>query len=78
MNRELWDEWTTIHEGSDFYDLASFREGGMRLADYEIDDIGDASRADPSSTCSAISASTHCPSLGSGPTSPVRTSRRGR
>ncbi len=41
MNRELWDEWTTIHEGSDFYDLASFREGGMRLADYEIDDIGD-------------------------------------
>jgi SAM-dependent methyltransferase len=40
MNRELWDEWTAIHEGSEFYDLASFREGGVRLRDYELEDIG--------------------------------------
>ena len=41
MNRDLWDEWTAIHERSAFYDLASFREGGVRLADYELEDIGD-------------------------------------
>ncbi|MEO8293102.1 MAG: methyltransferase, partial [Actinomycetota bacterium] len=41
MNRELWNEWTVIHENSAFYDLASFREGGVRLADYEIGDIGE-------------------------------------
>ena len=41
MNRDLWDEWTAIHETSAFYDLASFRAGGIRLADYELDDIGD-------------------------------------
>ena len=41
MNRDLWDEWTAIHEGSAFYDLASFREGGVRLADYELEDLGD-------------------------------------
>jgi SAM-dependent methyltransferase len=41
MNRDLWNEWTAIHEGSAFYDLASFREGGVRLAEYEREDIGD-------------------------------------
>ena len=41
MNRDLWDEWTAIHERSAFYDLASFREGGVRLADYELEDMGD-------------------------------------
>ena len=40
-NRELWDEWTTIHESSDFYDLQAFREGGVRLSDYEIEQVGD-------------------------------------
>jgi SAM-dependent methyltransferase len=40
-NRELWDEWTGIHESSDFYDLRSFREGGVRLRDYEIEQVGD-------------------------------------
>jgi SAM-dependent methyltransferase len=41
-NRELWDAWTKIHVGSDFYDVASFRDGGrpIRLADYEIDEVG--------------------------------------
>ena len=40
-NRELWDEWTEVHESSEFYDLRSFREGGVRLRDYEIEQVGD-------------------------------------
>ena len=40
-NRELWDEWTGIHESSDFYQLEAFREGGIRLRDYEIEQVGD-------------------------------------
>jgi hypothetical protein len=40
-NRELWDEWTGIHESSDFYKLQEFREGGIRLRDYEVDQVGD-------------------------------------
>jgi SAM-dependent methyltransferase len=41
MNRRLWDEWTDIHEGSDFYDLPGFMRGGIRLRDYELDEVGD-------------------------------------
>ena len=40
-NRQLWDEWTGIHETSDFYKLQEFREGGIRLRDYEVDQVGD-------------------------------------
>lgn len=40
-NRELWDEWTGIHESSAFYDLQAFREGGVRLRDGEIEHVGD-------------------------------------
>jgi SAM-dependent methyltransferase len=40
-NRELWNDWTEIHETSEFYDLEGFRRGGMRLRDYELDQIGD-------------------------------------
>jgi SAM-dependent methyltransferase len=40
-NNALWDEWTRIHEGSDFYDLEGFKRGGIRLAAYELDEIGD-------------------------------------
>ena len=41
-NRRLWDRWTEINAGSDFYDVASFREGRrpIRLADYEREEIG--------------------------------------
>jgi SAM-dependent methyltransferase len=41
-NRELWDAWTRIHVGSRFYDVPSFRSGerGIRLADYEREEIG--------------------------------------
>ena len=30
-NRALWDEWTTIHERSDDYDVAGFKVGGSRM-----------------------------------------------
>lgn len=39
-NNALWDEWTRIHEGSEFYDLAGFKRGGIRLRRHEIDEIG--------------------------------------
>ena len=40
-NRALWDEWTAIHEGSEFYDLESFRKGGLRLYGFELEEVGD-------------------------------------
>jgi SAM-dependent methyltransferase len=40
-NRALWEEWTAIHETSEFYDLDSFKAGGVRLRDYEIEEVGD-------------------------------------
>ncbi|HEY2915701.1 MAG TPA: class I SAM-dependent methyltransferase [Candidatus Limnocylindrales bacterium] len=39
-NRRLWDEWTGIHAGSSFYDVAAFRAGGIRIADHERAEIG--------------------------------------
>ena len=29
-NNELWDEWTQIHERSEFYDLEGFKSGERR------------------------------------------------
>ena len=41
-NRELWDAWTKIHVASEFYDVASFRNGErpIRIADYEREEVG--------------------------------------
>src|ERR687891_1552005 len=39
-NRALWDEWTAIHEGSSFYDLEGFKRGGIRLSEYEREEVG--------------------------------------
>lgn len=39
-NEALWDEWTRIHETSTFYDLEGFKRGGIRLRDYELEEIG--------------------------------------
>ena len=41
-NRDLWDAWARINAASDFYDVASFRDGRrpIRLRDYERDEIG--------------------------------------
>jgi SAM-dependent methyltransferase len=40
-NRSLWDTWTAIHVGGEFYDLDGFRAGGVRLRPYEIEMVGD-------------------------------------
>ncbi|HKB29046.1 MAG TPA: hypothetical protein VKC59_08485, partial [Candidatus Limnocylindrales bacterium] len=39
-NNALWDEWTRIHEASEFYDLPGFKRGGIRLKDFELEEIG--------------------------------------
>jgi SAM-dependent methyltransferase len=40
-NRSLWDVWTRIHAAGEFYDLAGFKAGGVRLSPYEIEAVGD-------------------------------------
>lgn len=40
-NRLLWDEWTTIHEASQFYDLDGFRQSGVRLPAEDVEAVGD-------------------------------------
>ncbi len=40
-NRELWDAWTTVHEGSRFYDVDAFRAGGSSLNAIELEEVGD-------------------------------------
>jgi len=41
-NRDVWDAWTKIHVGSEFYDVASFKNGErpIRIADYEREEVG--------------------------------------
>ena len=39
-NHALWEAWTAVHEGSAFYDLEGFKRGGVRLRDYEIEEVG--------------------------------------
>ena len=41
-NRELWEEWTDVHLGSDFYDVESFKRGGRsRILPRELEEIGE-------------------------------------
>jgi SAM-dependent methyltransferase len=40
-NEALWDAWTAVHSTGEFYDLAGFREGGIRLRPYELEMVGD-------------------------------------
>src|SRR4249920_2995421 len=40
-NEALWDAWTAVHATGDFYDLAGFKAGGVRLRPYEIEMVGD-------------------------------------
>lgn len=44
-NRELWEEWTRIHETGSFYDLERFVEdpSDVRVRPDEIEDVGDVS-----------------------------------
>jgi len=41
-NRRLWNEWAKFHVGSEFYDVASFVDGGdpIRIDDYEREEVG--------------------------------------
>jgi SAM-dependent methyltransferase len=41
-NLEVWERWTEIHLGSEFYDVPSFVDGRnpIRLRDYEIEEVG--------------------------------------
>jgi ubiquinone/menaquinone biosynthesis C-methylase UbiE len=39
-NRRLWEEWAALHPQTEFYDLDSFRRGGVRVRDYEIEHVG--------------------------------------
>jgi 2-polyprenyl-3-methyl-5-hydroxy-6-metoxy-1,4-benzoquinol methylase len=40
-NEALWDAWTAVHAAGSFYDLDSFRAGGVRIRPYEIEMVGD-------------------------------------
>jgi SAM-dependent methyltransferase len=40
-NRALWDEWAEINARSGMYDLEDFKRGGIRLREYEIEEVGD-------------------------------------
>ena len=42
-NQRLWDAWTRLHTEGGFYDVAGFREGGVRVRPYEIAALGDVS-----------------------------------
>jgi SAM-dependent methyltransferase len=40
-NLALWNAWTAVHSTGEFYDLAGFKTGGVRLRPYEIELVGD-------------------------------------
>ena len=42
-NRELWNEWTPIHEKSEMYDLQGFKAGKSTLDSIELEELGDVS-----------------------------------
>lgn len=42
-NRQLWDRWTDIHVGSEFYDVAGFKRGRMTLDPIELEELPDVS-----------------------------------
>jgi SAM-dependent methyltransferase len=39
-NRALWNEWATINARSEYYDLPTFKQGGNRLREFEIEEVG--------------------------------------
>jgi SAM-dependent methyltransferase len=40
-NRALWDEWTTIHVQSEFYNVEGFKRGDIKLHSLEREEVGD-------------------------------------
>ena len=45
-NRRLWDERVDVHYRSAFYDVASFKAGGSRISQFELDEIGEVAGRD--------------------------------
>lgn len=43
-NRDLWNEWTQIHEKSEFYDVAGFKQGKLSLHSIEMEELRDVSK----------------------------------
>src|SRR5438552_13153842 len=41
--RQVWSEWTWLHEKSEFYDLEGLKAGKSSLRDIEIEEVGDVS-----------------------------------
>jgi SAM-dependent methyltransferase len=42
-NRALWDEWTSVHAKSEFYDLEGFKAGKLTLKSIEREELDDVS-----------------------------------
>src|SRR5438034_7350924 len=42
-NLRLWNEWTSIHEKSEHYDLEGFKAGKSSLNSLEVEELGDVS-----------------------------------
>jgi SAM-dependent methyltransferase len=40
-NQQLWDRWTELHVQSDFYDVPTFKLGGVTLQSEEVTEVGD-------------------------------------
>jgi SAM-dependent methyltransferase len=40
-NRALWDEWTAIHERSEFYDVEGWKAGRRPLGDFVVEEVGE-------------------------------------
>lgn len=41
VNQDLWNGWTLLHEKSQSYDVAGFKQGKSTLHSIEIDELGD-------------------------------------
>lgn len=45
-NRALWDEWTAIHQRSQFYDVEGWKAGRRPLRDLVVDEVGEVAGKD--------------------------------
>jgi SAM-dependent methyltransferase len=45
-NRRVWDQWAHVNAASAFYDVERFREGGIRLRPYELEEMGEVAGKD--------------------------------
>jgi SAM-dependent methyltransferase len=45
-NRALWDEWTAIHERSEFYDLEGWKAGRRPLHRFVVEEVGEVAGKD--------------------------------